>query len=59
MRSCAQGLTYFRPWGFSINEGCFPNIHLSWNLCGMRRIHFYVALSRRLKWFFSFPWSVR
>lgn len=25
-----KGLTYFRPWGFSINEGGIPNIHVSW-----------------------------
>ena len=27
-----KGLTYFRKWGFSINEGGTPiNIHMQWN----------------------------
>lgn len=40
--------TYFHKWGFSINEGEFPNICLkwSWKYCG-----FYIALSPRLKWY--------
>jgi hypothetical protein len=25
-----RGFTYFRRWGFSVNEGEFPNVHCSW-----------------------------
>ena len=43
--------TYFRRYGFSINEGEFPNIHISWR----ERFHFYLAISRKLKLHFSLP----
>lgn len=40
-----KGYTYFnKANGFSINEGQFPNIHVSW-----RPIGFYIAISERLK----------
>lgn len=26
-----KGITYFTRWGFSINEGQFPNIHVNWS----------------------------
>lgn len=38
--------TYFNRRRFSINEGEYPNIHVSWR----GWIGFYVALSPRLKW---------
>ena len=41
-----QGVTYFRRWGFSINEGEFPNIHVSWRRDGFL---FYLAFSWRWK----------
>lgn len=47
-----KGRTYFR-WrrGFSINEGEFPNVHISWRTFGRRwRFYFYIAFSHRLKW---------
>lgn len=42
-----KGVTYF-DWrsGFSINEGEYPNIHVSWGWCW----HFYLAFSRRWTW---------
>lgn len=47
-----KGVTYFRSWGFSINEGEFPNVHLSWN---KRSLFFYCAFRwkgkpKRFKW---------
>lgn len=36
-----KGLTYFKRWGFSINEGRFPNIHFSWS--GPFGLYFYCA----------------
>jgi hypothetical protein len=51
-----RGATYFAPWGFSINEGQVPNIHVSWNLCGMRRFYFYLCLAPFQRFSFSFPW---
>lgn len=39
-------MTYFRRWGFSINEGHFPNIHMSWR----DGLFAYIALSDRLRW---------
>lgn len=42
-----SGYTYFRlSTGFSINEGEFPNIHVSWR----RPYGVYLALSPKLKW---------
>lgn len=41
-----KGLTYFRWWGFSINEGQFPNIHVSWS----HWFFIYIALTPRWKW---------
>jgi hypothetical protein len=38
-------MTYFKRWQFSINEGCFPNIHVNF-----RTGFVYVALSDRLRW---------
>lgn len=45
-----RGVTYFRRWGFSINEGAGPlNIHVRW---GRGQIGFYVyALGKRWSWF--------
>lgn len=43
------GMSYFRlRTGFSINEGQYPTIYVTWSHPG-----FYIALSRRLKlyWF--------
>ena len=37
-----HGLTYFAWWGFSINEGMFPNIHINW-----RNRFFYCAFRFR------------
>lgn len=51
-----KGLTYFRRWGFSINEGAIPNIHVSWLLAGSRRFYFYLALYGPVRVSFSFPW---
>lgn len=46
-------MTYFAKWGFSINEGQFPNIHIRWD----RTPGFYIAFSPRLRlWKF---WSLR
>lgn len=44
-----KGLTYFKPWAFSINEGQFPNIHISWH----RSPIFYLALTPRWTFVFS------
>lgn len=50
------GITYFERWGFSINEGKFPNVHISWR---DRRFNFYAGLfplmGRRVRVYFSFP----
>ncbi len=43
------GYTYFATWGFSINEGQFPNIHMSWRRWGegsRRTFYFYVGICR-------------
>lgn len=50
-----RGMTYFRRWGFSINEGEVPNIHVSWNICGLRRFYFYLCLTRNVRLHFGFP----
>jgi hypothetical protein len=56
-----KGITYFRllRWGcsFSINEGEFPNIHLTAHLWGL---FFYICLGKRVRWNFTLgtPWSV-
>lgn len=42
-----NGITYFADWGFSINEGCFPNIHMSW---GDKYTFIYIALTAKLRW---------
>lgn len=46
-----RGYSYVSPRGFSINEGEFPNIHLSWADPGNRgsRWHFYLAFSDRFR----------
>lgn len=46
-----RGHTYFKNWGFSINEGALPNVHLSWRLGGEWRLFWYVALTRTLRWY--------
>lgn len=44
-----KGLTYFdKSYGFSINEGEFPNIHVCW--CHTYGV--YVAISHRFKWWY-------
>lgn len=45
MRSIADGITYFRWWGFSVNEGRYPNIHVNW-----RDGYWYVCLGPKLRW---------
>jgi hypothetical protein len=46
-----SGLTYFAPWGFSVNEGAGPaNIHAQWNR-GAFRFLFYVYVLG-LRWSF-------
>lgn len=51
-----EGNTYFRKWGFSINECAFPNIHMSWR---NGRFNFYLGicrfLGRRIRVYFGFP----
>ncbi len=42
-----KGLTYFEWWGFSINEGTFPNIHISW---GDKYTFIYICLTSKLRW---------
>lgn len=44
-----NGLYYVRRWGFSLNEGCFPNIHMSWRKRPGGFL-FYVALGPKWKW---------
>lgn len=47
-----NGLTYFdKRFGFSVNEGEFPNIHVRWKV----PYGFYLALSPvlRFHWFFG------
>lgn len=41
-----KGLTYFKRWGFSINEGVFPNIHMTWG----NGLFVYIALTGTLRW---------
>lgn len=45
-----RGITYFRWWGFSVNEGRFPNIHVSWCLGGDWHLFWYVCLGPKLRW---------
>ncbi|WP_156436073.1 hypothetical protein [Bradyrhizobium pachyrhizi] len=49
-----KGVTYFRRWGFSINEGEFPNVHASWR---SDTFFFYVAiwLFRPFRLYFNIP----
>jgi len=44
------GVTYFRRWGFSINEGAYPNIHVRWRYGQRWGLNWYIALSPKLKW---------
>ncbi len=48
-----KGLTYFKPWGFSINEGALPNLTIIWG--GTIGPFFYVAITRRIKWHWIWP----
>jgi hypothetical protein len=41
-----DGIYYVKPWGFSLNESRFPNVHLSY----WKRFYFYFALSTRWRW---------
>lgn len=45
------GHTYFRRWGFSINEGEIPNIHLSWR----GGVYFYVCWGANRRWCWMSP----
>lgn len=47
------GITYFRCWGFSINEGGTPiNIHVQWR----DRFGFYLYFfGKRISWFEAHP----
>lgn len=51
-----KGLTYFKCCGFAINEGCFPNIHISWDA---QHIFIYVALIAKLRWYKTFKFNVK
>lgn len=55
MKTNSQGgITYFERWGFSINEGRLPNIHMSWR---DGRFYFYTAfwLFKRVRCHFHLP----
>jgi len=40
-----------RDWlGFSINEGRFPNIHVSWWPSKKPRFYWYICLAPKLRW---------
>lgn len=43
-----KGFSYLRG-GFSINEGAYPNIHMSYDTV-LRKFFYYIALSPRWKW---------
>lgn len=45
-----KSITYFRWWGFSINEGQFPNIHISWRVGGYWHLFIYVAINDKYRW---------
>lgn len=45
MRWRFNGVYYVRPWGFSLNESEYPNLHISWRWWFV----FYLALSQRMK----------
>ena len=53
-----KGVTYFHWWGFSINEGQLPNVHLSWWMAGFG-IQFYLAITTEYRWFGAWPAPVR
>lgn len=46
------GLFYVSLFGFSLNEGRFPNFHISWRTpsCMFRGLYIYMALSKKWKW---------
>jgi hypothetical protein len=48
-----KGITYFKRWGFSINEGALPNLTIIWG--GTIGPFFYIALTRRIKWHWAWP----
>ena len=53
-----MGHTYFSIHGFSLNEGDFPNIHLSWGFVGF---YFYCAWTWRgiihRRWYIGGKWN--
>lgn len=55
-----KGLTYFRWWGFSINESEVPNIHISWWGFSHEFV-FYICWSQtgRFYWRLSYPKRLR
>lgn len=44
-----RGMTYFKRWKFSINEGEFPNIHVNFHTRFL-----YIALRPGAKWYGHF-----
>ena len=48
-----KGRTYFRRYGFSINEGEIPNIHLSWNNNQSLGVYLYICLTPK----YRFAWT--
>lgn len=45
-----SGKLYRRGFGFSINEGSFPNIHMQYNMHRDGKFFCYIALTQRLRW---------
>jgi hypothetical protein len=45
-----RGSFYVAPWGFSLNESAFPNIHMSWDW----GFYFYIAFTKKYKASFLF-----
>ena len=49
----SKGLTYFHWWGFSINKGGIPNLHISWRQGRQWGFYFYICWGQDKRWFWE------